>query len=54
MNCLVQGPELLESLGSDLSRKYECFVWAFNLKIEVIILLKGCKKSYQSRNQMID
>ena len=35
-----QVPEFLESLGSDLSRKSECFVLAFNLKIEVIILLK--------------
>ena len=35
-----QVPEFLESLGSDLSRKSEFFVLAFNLKIEVIILLK--------------
>ena len=54
MNCLVQEPEFLESLGSNLSRKSECFVYAFNLKIEVIILLKEVQKSYQSKNQMID
>ena len=54
MNCLVQGPEFLESLGSNLSRISECFVYAFNLKIEVIILLKEVQKSYQSKNQMMD
>ena len=44
MNCLVQGPEFLESLGSNLSRISECFVYAFNLKIKVIILLKEVQK----------
>ena len=48
-----RGPEFLESLGSDLSRKSECFVEVFNLKIEVIILLKTLFRSLRDLNRFM-
>ena len=39
----------MKSLGSDLSRKSECFVEVFNLKIEVIILLKDGQKKLSDK-----
>ena len=43
------GPEFLESLGSDLSRKSEGFVQAFNLKIEVITVLKEVQRKLSDK-----
>ena len=46
----------MESLGSDLSRKSECFVYVFNLKIEVIILLKEVQRKLshkETNNRMV-
>ena len=51
-----RGPEFLESLGSDLSRKSECFVQVFNLKIEVITVLKEVQRKLshkQTNNRMV-
>ena len=44
-----RGPEFLESLGSDLSRKSECFVEVFNLKIEVITVLKEVQRKLSDK-----
>ena len=44
-----RGPEFLESLGSDLYRKSECFVQVFNLKMEDIILLKEVQRKLSDK-----